>query len=129
MIGGSFDFRPYQLTLAVGVILYCYSLLISIYYILPVNKEKKKFIPGLSDLSFHLMPSQNTPTHAHSLNILCFFIGFSSILKFFIKDEEIVININSRSLNLYLIVCPLIRLFVNIMYIHASPSLSFCFLI
>lgn len=38
--------RPYQVVIAVGVIVYLYSLLLSFYYLLPVNERNNKFIPG-----------------------------------------------------------------------------------
>ena len=43
---GKFDFRPYRLVLAVAVIIYFQSLLLSFYYLLPIDENEKKFIPG-----------------------------------------------------------------------------------
>eukprot|EP00597_Dinobryon_sp_UTEXLB2267_P003006 CAMPEP_0170065154 /NCGR_PEP_ID=MMETSP0019_2-20121128/5348_1 /TAXON_ID=98059 /ORGANISM="Dinobryon sp., Strain UTEXLB2267" /LENGTH=399 /DNA_ID=CAMNT_0010271953 /DNA_START=48 /DNA_END=1247 /DNA_ORIENTATION=+ len=49
-IDGFFRNSPFQAVIAVGVLAYAHSLLLSIYYWLPVNAEKQKFIPGLSYL-------------------------------------------------------------------------------
>jgi hypothetical protein len=46
---GFFDFWPYQLVLALGVILYVYSSLVAIYYLLPVDEQRRKTIPGLTN--------------------------------------------------------------------------------
>eukprot|EP01036_Dinobryon_divergens_P034061 gene34061-44009_t len=43
---GSFNYRPYQAVIAIGVIVYIHGVLLSVYYWLPVNAEQQKFIPG-----------------------------------------------------------------------------------
>lgn len=45
-INGYFDYRAYQIVLAVAVIIYAHSLVFTIYYVLPMDEENRKFIPG-----------------------------------------------------------------------------------
>jgi hypothetical protein len=45
---GSFPLWPYQLCLGVGVICYSYSAVIAVYYLLPLDDENKKTLPGIS---------------------------------------------------------------------------------
>jgi hypothetical protein len=49
-IDGSFDFRPYQLCIAAAVLVYLHSLIFTLYYILPLDENSHKFIPGLEAL-------------------------------------------------------------------------------
>lgn len=43
---GTFDMRPYQLIISVGVITYIYSFLIMAYFLLPMDASRRRFIPG-----------------------------------------------------------------------------------
>lgn len=43
---GSFSMQPYQLIISVGVISYLYSFLMTLYFMLPVDASKRKFVPG-----------------------------------------------------------------------------------
>lgn len=45
---GYFDFWPYQLLLALGVLLYFYSTVVAAYYLLPIDEDRNKTIPGLA---------------------------------------------------------------------------------
>jgi len=47
-VQGSFNMRPYQLVIAVGVLVYIHCLLTAMYYLLPVNREGVKYVPGLT---------------------------------------------------------------------------------
>lgn len=49
---GTFDMQPYQLIISVGVITYLYSFVMALYFMLPVNTSKRKFILGTGALSF-----------------------------------------------------------------------------
>lgn len=44
---GTFSMQPYQLIISVGVISYLYSFLVTLYFMLPVDASKRKFIPGM----------------------------------------------------------------------------------
>ncbi|RYH18011.1 hypothetical protein EON65_27770 [archaeon] len=44
---GQFDYWPYQFVLTIGVFLYVYSSIISVYYLLPVDENKRKMVPFL----------------------------------------------------------------------------------
>jgi hypothetical protein len=43
--------RPYHLLITMSAILYVYSFLIALYYVLPVDASKRKIIPGQKLLS------------------------------------------------------------------------------
>ena len=43
---GSFDMSPYQLLVVAGVLIYIHTLVTSLYYLLPVDDENQKYIPG-----------------------------------------------------------------------------------
>lgn len=43
---GTFNMRPYQLIMSVGVVAYVYSFCIAIYFILPVDSRNRKIFPG-----------------------------------------------------------------------------------
>ncbi len=45
-LNGTFDMRPYQFVIALGVLVFVYMGLCSIYYLLPKNLHGKKYIPG-----------------------------------------------------------------------------------
>ena len=44
---GHFNMRPYQFVIVVGVLIFIHTLITSMYYLLPVNEENEKYIPGL----------------------------------------------------------------------------------
>lgn len=46
-ITGFFDFRPFQTAIAAAILVYIHSLAFLVYYILPVDSDHHKFIPGL----------------------------------------------------------------------------------
>jgi len=43
---GTFDMRPFQLVLACGILINLYTLLLALYYLLPVDKNRRKYLPG-----------------------------------------------------------------------------------
>lgn len=45
-IMGSFNMRPYQLVLVCGVLINLYTFLLVLYYLLPVDKNRRKYLPG-----------------------------------------------------------------------------------
>lgn len=46
---GSFNMRPYQFVIGAGVLIYIHTLITSMYYLLPVDDNNEKYIPGLRD--------------------------------------------------------------------------------
>eukprot|EP01032_Pedospumella_encystans_P014832 gene14832-17010_t len=47
---GSFNMRPYQFVIGAGVLIYIHTLITSMYYLLPVDDNNEKYVPGLRDL-------------------------------------------------------------------------------
>ena len=45
-VSGYFDFQPFQAVIAIGTLVFVHSTLFSIYYILPLDSNNNKFIPG-----------------------------------------------------------------------------------
>ena len=45
-LSGFFDMRPYFMVVMVGGIITVHTLSIAVYYLLPVNEEGEKYIPG-----------------------------------------------------------------------------------
>lgn len=45
-IVGSFNMRPFQLVLVCGVLINLYTFLLALYYLLPVDKNRRKYLPG-----------------------------------------------------------------------------------
>jgi hypothetical protein len=43
---GSFNFRPYQVIIALGVINFVHSISYMVYYVLPLNEQQQKYVPG-----------------------------------------------------------------------------------
>jgi len=44
---GSFNMRPYQFVIGMGVLIYIHTLITSMYYLLPVDDDNQKYIPGM----------------------------------------------------------------------------------
>lgn len=44
-----FTLRPYAYVLAVGVMVFVHSVVVALYYLLPVDNQGRKYIPGLED--------------------------------------------------------------------------------
>ena len=42
--------RPYQFVIGAGVLIYIHTLITSMYYLLPVDDNNEKYVPGLRDL-------------------------------------------------------------------------------
>lgn len=45
-IEGAFNMRPFQLVLVCGVLINLYTFLLAMYYLLPVDKNRRKYLPG-----------------------------------------------------------------------------------
>jgi hypothetical protein len=43
---GYFETRPFAMVIAVGALVTAHTLAIAVYYVLPVDAEGKKYIPG-----------------------------------------------------------------------------------
>jgi hypothetical protein len=43
---GAFNMRPFQLVLVCGVLTNLYTFLLALYYLLPVDKNRRKYLPG-----------------------------------------------------------------------------------
>jgi hypothetical protein len=46
-MNGSFNMRPYQFVVGAGVLIYIHTLVTSMYYLLPVDENNQKYVPGL----------------------------------------------------------------------------------
>lgn len=46
-LSGSFNMRPYQLVVGAGVLIYIHTLITSMYYLLPVDDNNQKYVPGV----------------------------------------------------------------------------------
>ena len=46
-IGGAFNMRPYQFVIGAGVLIYIHTMVTSMYYLLPVDDDNQKYIPGI----------------------------------------------------------------------------------
>lgn len=42
--------RPYQFVIGAGVLIYIHTLITSMYYLLPVDDNNEKYVPGLRDI-------------------------------------------------------------------------------
>jgi hypothetical protein len=45
----AFTLRPYAYVLAVGVLVFVHSVVVALYYLLPVDALGRKYIPGLAN--------------------------------------------------------------------------------
>lgn len=70
-MSGHFNFRPYQAVIAFGVVIYAYNALFAIYYVLPVNEQKQKFIPGLSSVLARCMDQPRADAWTQRVTVCC----------------------------------------------------------
>ena len=50
-VGGTFDYRPYQLSIAAGSLVFIHSFLFTIYYLLPIDPGTgHKYVPGIDEI-------------------------------------------------------------------------------
>lgn len=47
-LSGHFNFRAYEAVLAIVILVFIYSLVFSIYFLLPVDENNQKYVPGES---------------------------------------------------------------------------------
>jgi hypothetical protein len=73
---GSFDFLPYQYIIGLGVVTFLYSSLFALYYLLPVDENSRKYVPGLTLLSS--LPSSPLP-----------FTGLRQLIEKFLSPADI----------------------------------------
>lgn len=80
---GHFVFRPFQVVLTLGVMIYFYNALFAVYYVLPTDVNKRKFIPG----GCMYVHSHSVIDSSHC-DVLCDIAGLASLLsKCMSKDQ------------------------------------------
>lgn len=52
-MGGSFNMRPYQFVIGAGVLIYIHTMITSMYYLLPVDNDNQKYLPGTLQHSYN----------------------------------------------------------------------------
>lgn len=80
VVSGYFDYRPYQLIIAASVLAFIYSSFILVYYILPVDADSKKVLPGASRLLLSLLFKFNSIVPQLFRNLILLIILFLSYL-------------------------------------------------
>eukprot|EP00596_Hydrurales_sp_CCMP1899_P006877 CAMPEP_0119035080 /NCGR_PEP_ID=MMETSP1177-20130426/2050_1 /TAXON_ID=2985 /ORGANISM="Ochromonas sp, Strain CCMP1899" /LENGTH=400 /DNA_ID=CAMNT_0006992977 /DNA_START=112 /DNA_END=1314 /DNA_ORIENTATION=+ len=83
-LSGVFDYRPYQLVIAVTALTYAYSLITTIFYVLPMDDDNRKFIPGLESLFTLCLGDERAKDIIHMAG---------SFLKTSVKAIEMVMDI------------------------------------
>ena len=51
--------RPYQFVIGMGVLIYIHTLITSMYYLLPVDDDNQKYIPGTLTCCFESIKYAN----------------------------------------------------------------------
>jgi hypothetical protein len=62
---GTFDFLSYQYIIGLGVVTFLYSLFFAIFYLLPVDENSRKYIPGLRYLCQQFLSSADINAYHH----------------------------------------------------------------
>lgn len=74
-VSGSFDMSPYQALIAFSVLVYIHSLLFVVYYLLPMDSDGNKHIPGLDVLferiSMGRVSGNQVKTHSTMVSSFC----------------------------------------------------------
>eukprot|EP01034_Spumella_vulgaris_P022049 gene22049-28144_t len=79
---GSFNYRPYQVLLALGVMVYIYNSLFALYYILPADVNKHKYVPGLAKLLGNCVSQDQAESYTLSGALFC--KAFSTFTEMFL---------------------------------------------
>ena len=54
-LSGSFKLRQYHFVIAVGVFIFVHAMITSTYYLLPVDEQNEKYVPGkLASAYYHI---------------------------------------------------------------------------
>lgn len=84
-LSGSFSMAPYQLVIVAAAFEYAHSLLFTIFYILPVDENNQKFIPGMERaIGMCLGNGRRVKDSLHCLSSFC---------KLYVKIVEMVLDI------------------------------------
>jgi hypothetical protein len=84
-IAGSFSLAPFQLIIVCAAFEYAHSLLFTIFYVLPVDDQNEKFIPGLERvLGMCMGNDRRVKDSLHCLNSFC---------KLYVKIVEMVLDV------------------------------------
>ena len=86
-IEGYFNLSPFQLVIVASALEYAHSLLFTIFYILPVDEDNQKFIPGLERAFIFCTGSANQNRVKNGLHCM------SSFCKLYIKIVEMFLDI------------------------------------
>jgi hypothetical protein len=50
-LSGYFDMRPYQAVMGIAILVFIHSVVFTAYYILPVDENENKYVPGMQSIS------------------------------------------------------------------------------
>lgn len=59
----AFTLMPYQYVLAAGVLVFVHSVVVALFYLLPVDPQGRKYIPGLVNSPLRCCMSQENIAH------------------------------------------------------------------